>query len=50
MDELSADLSTITGLDQDEIRKQVAHYSTTDRDTRKWVKYAMGTLHAGSAP
>ena len=50
MDELAKDLSTFTGLDEAEIRKEVAHYSKTDGKTRSWVKYAMGTLHAGSAP
>ena len=50
LDNLAKDASTQTGLAYDDLRREVNHGSTSDGGTRRWLKYAMGTLHAGSAP
>jgi hypothetical protein len=50
MDNLAKETSTLTTLSYDDLRKEVAHFSVTDNATRRWIKYAMGTLHIASAP
>ena len=40
MDKLAKEGSSVTGLPEEDIRKQVAHFSDSDYGTRKWVKYA----------
>lgn len=50
MNNLAKEVSALTGLPTEDIRKEVAHYSDTDGETRKWVKYAMGTLRVSGTP
>ena len=50
MNNVAREVSTLTGLPYDELRKAVEHYSANDNETRKWAKYAMGTLHAMGTP
>lgn len=50
MNNVAKAVSTLTGLSNEDIRKEIAHYSTTDNETRKWIKYAMGTLHVSGTP
>jgi hypothetical protein len=50
MDALAKETSSVTGLPQEDIRKEVAHFSGSSNSTRMAVKYAMGTLHASAAP
>ena len=50
MDKVAQETSEKTGLSFLDVRKEVAHMSGTDRETRKWVKYAMGSLHVSGTP
>ena len=50
MDTIAKEASIVSGVSYDDLRKEVKHYSTTDNETRKWAKYAMGTLHVSGTP
>ena len=50
MAKVAKQTSEWTGLAESDVLKAVKHFSETDRDTRLWVKYTMGTLHIPGTP
>jgi DNA topoisomerase VI subunit B len=50
LNNLAAQVSSLTGLPRDDIRTELAHYSTTDGLTRQWSKYVMGSLRIPGTP
>lgn len=50
MANVAREVSSVTGLGVDLIRAEVAHFSPSDYEARKWAKYAMGTLHVSGTP
>lgn len=50
MDKIASEVARLTELDEADIRKEIMHFSDTDYETRKWLKYAMGTLHVSGTP
>jgi hypothetical protein len=50
MNNVAQEVSTLTGLKSDDILKAITHFSANDNETRKWVKYTMGTLHVSGTP
>lgn len=50
LDSLAQTVASLTGLPESDLRTQIAHFSDYDYLTRKWAKYAMGTLHASFTP
>jgi protein-disulfide isomerase len=50
LNNLAGQVSSLTGLPKDQIRTELAHYSTTDGLTRQWSKYAMGSLRMPGTP
>jgi hypothetical protein len=50
LNNLAGQVSSLTGLSRDDIRKEIAHFSTTDGLTRQWSKYVMGSLRIPGTP
>ncbi len=50
MDKIASEVAQLTGLLEEDIRREISHFSDTDYETRKWAKYAMGTLHVSGTP
>lgn len=50
MENIAIKVASLTGLNKDDIRKELAHYSTTDGRTRGWAKYVMGSLRIPGTP
>ena len=50
LNNLAGQASSLTGLPRDDIRKEIAHFSTTDGLTRQWSKYVMGSLRIPGTP
>lgn len=50
MNNIAGTVSTLTGLKKEDIRKEIAHYSSTDGLTRQWIKFSMGSLRMPGTP
>ena len=50
LNNIAAKVSSLTGLNKDDVRKEIAHYSATDGQTRQWAKYVMGSLRIPGTP
>ena len=49
MNNMSNKAADLTGLPAESLRKEVAHGSQTDRNTRAWCKYGM-SMRVGETP
>ena len=50
MESIAIKVASLTGLNKEDIRKELAHYSATDGRTRAWAKYVMGSLRIPGTP
>ena len=50
LNNIATKVSSLTGLNKDDVRKEIAHYSATDGQTRQWAKYVMGSLRIPGTP
>ena len=50
MEKIAKQVNEWTGLSVGDILNALKHSSTFDGETRKWVKYTMGTLHIPGTP